>query len=354
MNRWLLALICLLPGRFSVQAQTVYESFEVDKVCEPQGGQSMLQLFIQSNLNVPVRAQADRVKGRVFLSGVVEPDGKISSLSVTRGLRPDCNREALRVFRLFNAWTPAQKDGQPVRQRITYPVLFTPGSPAYFRAGNLVRYFSKIGETVSDSAAAVYYRQTTPVDTLTGLPVGDRVVYERDGPKWKEINRFYLKNAPADIQNNDPAQKRTQRFFLDARGRWSQTWYLLYPDGSVAATALYENGRPAVDKHEYAPNGLLEAVEQQEETALGLVDTKGRAGQLPVVASRTRRTAWHTNGQLRSVELIGGQTPGQPRLPTQLLSQWDSSGTALVIDGNGQAIYTKKQYRAGMLTKKPC
>ncbi len=339
MNRWL--LIGLLLGSYTLRAQTVYESFEVDTVCEPQGGQAMLQLFIRSNLNVPVKAQADRVKGRVFVSGVVEPDGKISSLSVTRGLRPDCNREALRVFGLFNAWVPARKDGQPVRQRISYPVTFTPGSPVYVQEGSLIEYFTKAGDAVADTAATVFYRQITPVDTLTNLPTGDRVVYERNSSKWRELARFRLKQGPTDIQNNDPSIKRTQLYFTDAQGRWSESWYMLYPNGAVAAYAVCENGRPTRNKHEYALNGLLEAVEQQENTALGVIDLKGgKTAQQPVVASRTRRTEWYPNGQLHSIELRPAVTSGQTAQPTRLLQQWDSTGSLRVTDGNGQATYT--------------
>lgn len=337
MNRWL--LICLLLASCAVRAQTVYESFEVDTVCEPQGGQAMLQLFIQSNLSVPVNAQADRVKGRVFVSGVVEPDGKISSLSVTRGLRPDCNREALRVFTLFNAWAPARKDGQPVRQHIIYPVTFTPGSPVYVQDGNLIEYFTKAGDVVADSAATVYYRQTTPVDTLTSLPTGDRTVYERKGTKWREVARFRLKRGPTDIQNNDLTIKRTQLYFVDAQGQWSETWHMLYPDGSVAARATCENGRPINNKQEYAPNGMLEAVEHPDETPANLVDPTNRKAPQSVIVSGTRRTTWYPNGQLQQVEVRPDAVAGQPAPFPRLLSQWDSRGTALVAEGTGQAVY---------------
>ena len=337
MNRWL--LISLLLGFGTVRAQAVYESFEVDKVCEPQGGQSMLQLFIQSNLNVPIRAQADRIKGRVFVSGVVEPDGKISSLSVTRGLRPDCNREALRVLNLFNAWVPARKDGQPVRQHIIYPVTFTPGSPVYVQEGSLIEYFTKAGDAVADTAATVFYRQTTPVDTLTNLPTGDRIVYERNGSKWKEVTRFQFTKAPTFVRAKDPARQRTQLIFMDAQGRWSQTLYTLYPGGTVALKAGYDSGKATGDVQEYATTGMLTALEAKETTALGVVDAKDRPGQQSVVITRTRRTDWYPNGQLKSVEIRADRMPGQPIIPTKLLSQWDSTGTALVTEGTGRAVY---------------
>ncbi len=337
MKGWL--AICLLIGSFAVQGQDVYESYQVDKACEPQGGQTMLQVFISGNLNVPIKAQADRVKGRVFVTGVVEPDGKITSLSVTRGLRPDCDREAMRVFALFNAWVPALKDGQKVRQRVNYPIAFAPGPPVYFRDGKQVYYFAKEGNVVADTAQTAYYQQTTPIDTLTGLPTGDQVIYERNGPKWREFTRLRLNRAPANVQNNDPTQKRTQLFFLDAQNQWVQTWYMLYPNGTVAVTATCENGRPALDKHEYAPNGMLEAVEQKDETHLGVVEAKGMTTSQRIVATRTRRTTWYPNGQLHGVELRAEPIPGQPPAPTHLISQWDSSGTALVTDGNGRATY---------------
>ena len=79
----------------------------------------MLETFLTVNLQKPFMAQVANATGKVFVKAIVEPNGRISDVTLLRGFRPDCDKEALRVMRLFNAWKPAMKDGQPVRQAIT-------------------------------------------------------------------------------------------------------------------------------------------------------------------------------------------------------------------------------------------
>jgi Gram-negative bacterial TonB protein C-terminal len=106
-----------------VFGQTVYQAHEVSKMAEPQGGNKYLLQFIENNVQVPFQARLKNISGRVFVSGIVEPEGYLSDLKVARSLYPLCDKEALRVMGLYKAWTPAQKDGKAVRQLVTFPIL---------------------------------------------------------------------------------------------------------------------------------------------------------------------------------------------------------------------------------------
>ena len=119
----------LTISSLSIFGQTAFQSFEVHKPCQPQGGYELLNTFIQTNLRMPFWAEADQISGQVFVQGIVSTDGRVSSLTSLQGLRPDCDREALRVFGPFNAWKPAEKGSQKVAQVVTQAITFKPAMP---------------------------------------------------------------------------------------------------------------------------------------------------------------------------------------------------------------------------------
>ena len=168
----------LILGSLSVLfGQTVFQPFEVHKPCQPQGSYELLNTFIQANLRMPFRAEAEQISGRVFVQGIVGTDGRASSLSVLRGLRPDCDREALRVFGLFNAWKPAEKDSQRVAQIVTQVFVFRPTMPVYYRDGQRVSFFDQAVTQKPETDTSFVYKQVIPADT-NGYPTGDMVFYE--------------------------------------------------------------------------------------------------------------------------------------------------------------------------------
>ena len=70
-------------------------------------------------------ASAVRGEGRVQAEStfVIEKDGSVSSIKVF-GENPTMNAELTRVLQLLSTekWTPAKKDGQPIRYKYTLPV----------------------------------------------------------------------------------------------------------------------------------------------------------------------------------------------------------------------------------------
>ena len=64
-------------------------------------------------------------QGRVFLSFVVEPDGKITNIVVERGVTRELDREAKRVVRKMPKWSAGEASGKKVRTRCRLPIVFT-------------------------------------------------------------------------------------------------------------------------------------------------------------------------------------------------------------------------------------
>ncbi|MCH2223996.1 MAG: energy transducer TonB [Crocinitomicaceae bacterium] len=89
------------------------------------GGAAEMQRFISENVEYPQTAIEMNEQGRVYLSFVVEPDGKITNIEVKRGVSGDLDREAKRVLRKMPKWTPGEAGGKKVRTRCSLPINFT-------------------------------------------------------------------------------------------------------------------------------------------------------------------------------------------------------------------------------------
>lgn len=62
--------------------------------------------------------------GIVFISFIVEKNGKLSDITIIHGITKSLDKEALRVIRLSPRWIPAKLKGKSFRCRYTVPVRF--------------------------------------------------------------------------------------------------------------------------------------------------------------------------------------------------------------------------------------
>jgi TonB family protein len=105
-------------------ALTTYTD-QVDEIAEYPGGIDKLRQFLGANIKYPSEAIENNVDGKVILSFIVEKDGAISNIKVTKSLGFGCDEEVIRVLKLSAKWTPAQLNGEPVRYTYNLPVQFT-------------------------------------------------------------------------------------------------------------------------------------------------------------------------------------------------------------------------------------
>jgi protein TonB len=103
---------------------SVHDSFGVDVMPTPIGGEAAWTKFLNRNLRYPEQAQADGVSGRVFMSFIVEKDGTLSNIKVERGAGNGFDEEATRVLKMAKAWKPGMQNGQPVRVKYIIPINF--------------------------------------------------------------------------------------------------------------------------------------------------------------------------------------------------------------------------------------
>ena len=98
--------------------------FNPEVIPSYEGGYAGMMKYFQKNLKYPASARRMGVEGTVFVSFIVNGDGSLSDVVVTRGFHPDCDKEAVRVVSKMPGWTGGKHGGYPVRVRMALPIKF--------------------------------------------------------------------------------------------------------------------------------------------------------------------------------------------------------------------------------------
>lgn len=91
---------------------------------EYPGGEKMLNKFLENNIMYPEEAREQGIKGKVYLSFIVDEKGFVKDANVVSGVHKLIDDEALRVIKLIPKWVPATKNGVPVIEVKTLNVDF--------------------------------------------------------------------------------------------------------------------------------------------------------------------------------------------------------------------------------------
>lgn len=89
------------------------------------GGDEELMKFLQKNLRYPNQALEMGLEGSVLIRFVVNGDGSVSNVEVSRGFDPSCDKEARRVVRMMPKWIPGRMSGKAVPVYFKLPIKFT-------------------------------------------------------------------------------------------------------------------------------------------------------------------------------------------------------------------------------------
>src|SRR5260221_6632872 len=89
-----------------------------------KGGLQAMMKFIQKNLKYPTRAKRIGIEGKVFIKFIVNDEGKVVNVEVSRGIYDDCDKEVVRVISMMPAWNPGRQNNMPVSVRMILPINF--------------------------------------------------------------------------------------------------------------------------------------------------------------------------------------------------------------------------------------
>ena len=117
-----------VPSTTSTRAATTTPSGDntIHDVAEqmPSFKNGDARAWLARNIKYPSVAAENRISGLVLVSFVVEKDGSLSNVKVTRGIDPSLDKEAIRVVKSMPRWNPGKQNGAVVRVKYTLPVQF--------------------------------------------------------------------------------------------------------------------------------------------------------------------------------------------------------------------------------------
>jgi TonB family protein len=325
MKKLILLLTFISHHAFS---QTVYQVNEVEKTAEPSGGVSMLNHFISSNMQIPILQASRGINSRVFVKGIVEPDGTMTGFEIVRGIDTIYNQEAIRIMSLYKAWKPALIKGAPVRQSIIYPLIFKIDKTIDFDSTlNAKIYYLDKDERPTDKPEDARNRIVIPVD-LYGYVNQDVQYQTLKGEKWKTANTVAIKKNEEWVKTNEPngpdsvAVTRISIPNTELNKPFQEV--TLKKDGRLLSFTDFNSlGSPVLTKSFYL-NGALKQTDEHRD-------------------GKVLRTRWFQKGTINLVTEFH-EGPGE-NSGLVIKAVWDKDGLALVRDGNGWARIPSNSYQ---------
>ena len=101
---------------FQVEVMPLFKGGDLNKFRE----------WIMKRTNYPQAAIDKKIKGKVFLTFIVEKDGSVSNVTVVKGVDPLIDDEAVKSISGSPKWTPGLQRGLPVRVRYSISLNFKP------------------------------------------------------------------------------------------------------------------------------------------------------------------------------------------------------------------------------------
>lgn len=318
--------LLLIFALISYQAvsQTIYLPSDVETSAIPSGGASMLNQFIASNLQIPFQSAVKGVKGKVFVKGVVETDGRMSGLEIIKGIDSLCDKEAIRVMSLYKAWKPAILKGEKVRQTAAYHLSFESPELTNFDKTNwsFVHYYNDKYAVVTDPAQ-YRYRSTIPLDEK-GIVKSDIIYEELKGGKWKQISTIPFKRKEIWYQvNGEVGIDSVKAYQLSAEDNYETNYvpFLTFQtDGKLLSYIEYFSLKKMALKKSYYLSGMLKDTETFSD-------------------SSSINVSYYDNGQMRGVIENPMRSPEYFK-DGKTLSAWNYDGHQTVKNGNGSWKYT--------------
>jgi protein TonB len=81
--------------------------------------------WVQKRTIYPQMAQDNGIRGKVYLTFVVERDGSVSNVKVVKGVNKLLDDEAIKAIEASPKWNPGLQRGRPVRVRFSIFLNFT-------------------------------------------------------------------------------------------------------------------------------------------------------------------------------------------------------------------------------------
>lgn len=107
------------PAAVVEEDNTVYNTAGIEVKPDFPGGMEKFYKFVGNNYQTP---EEDGLKGKVYVTFVVEKDGSLTDIKVIRDIGYGTGKEAIRVLNKCPKWTPGEQNGKKVRVLYSLPI----------------------------------------------------------------------------------------------------------------------------------------------------------------------------------------------------------------------------------------
>ncbi len=145
------------------QNEKVYDFVSLETQPSFPGGMEQFYVYLKKSVKYPKEAFENKVEGKVFLSFVVETDGKLTNIRVERKLGSGTDEEAVRVLEESPKWIPGVQGGQKVRVKYNIPISFSLTNPQQVPLHGKVE-----GIQIKDNSITIGSSKTNPLYIIDG------------------------------------------------------------------------------------------------------------------------------------------------------------------------------------------
>ncbi|MBP6425005.1 MAG: energy transducer TonB [Flavobacterium sp.] len=107
------------PAAVVEEDNSIYNTAGIEVKPDFPGGMEKFYKFVGNNYQTP---EEDGLKGKVYVTFVVEKDGSLTDIKVLRDIGYGTGKEAIRVLNKCPRWTPGEQNGKKVRVLYSLPI----------------------------------------------------------------------------------------------------------------------------------------------------------------------------------------------------------------------------------------
>lgn len=88
------------------------------------GGEDALIKYLSKNLKYPANAKKSWIEGTVYVTFLLDKEGKVTEPKILKSVSEELDAEAIRLVNEMPQWTPGTQNGKPVIVQYNLPVRF--------------------------------------------------------------------------------------------------------------------------------------------------------------------------------------------------------------------------------------
>ncbi|MGL2965024.1 TonB family protein [Flavobacterium sp. XGLA_31] len=109
-------------GVLTDETGTTFNYKVLEKKPEPKKGLADFYQYIGNHFSYTNKAIRNKIKGKLYLKFIIDKEGKITEVSIIKGLGYGLDEEAIRVVSSYENWIPGEQKGRKVRCQYSLPI----------------------------------------------------------------------------------------------------------------------------------------------------------------------------------------------------------------------------------------